>query len=408
MDIIKPENAENEETRRLKRKFELVLSSAGEGIISFDSMGRIDLVNLAASRILEYAENELIGFSEKVAFHQILRKGEKCAGPDCLLFRALRNGETVRNDSEFFISKSGRRIPVEYIVSPIFEQEAISGAVMVFRDISERKKAEAEIRKAQTELEEARKHEMEIGFEIQKQLLFGSPPKGIDGFDFGKFTRPSLGIDGDFFDFFAIDQSSFDFLFGDVMGKGIPAALVASGVRSHFQRAMSRLILANLERREIPQPEEIVTKVHSELTVPLVEVNRFVSLHYCRFDLRTQTLSLVNCGHTPVIHFKVSEGETYLHYPDCKPLGIDEFATYKQNKISFERGDFFLFFSDGITDAWNSEREHFGLERLQEFVKAGIEFGTQRLMSELQKGLEAFTGGNNFSDDLTCVGIRIL
>ena len=107
--------------------------------------------------------------------------------------------------------------------------------VGISEDITERKRA-------QEELARAREQEVEIGFKIQQTLLLDQPPRDVPGVRVAALTIPSQRIDGDFYDFFKHRDDCLDVIVGDVMGKGIPAALLGAATKSHFLQALSRLI----------------------------------------------------------------------------------------------------------------------------------------------------------------------
>ena len=103
--------------------------------------------------------------------------------------------------------------------------------VGISEDITERKRA-------QEELARAREQEVEIGFKIQQTLLLDQPPRDVPGVRVAALTIPSQRIDGDFYDFFKHRDDCLDVIVGDVMGKGIPAALLGAATKSHFLQAL--------------------------------------------------------------------------------------------------------------------------------------------------------------------------
>jgi serine phosphatase RsbU (regulator of sigma subunit) len=264
------------------------------------------------------------------------------------------------------------------------------------------------LQKAVADLQDVRKREIQIATEIQHSLLLGRPPQNIAGVAIETFTQPSLGVDGDFFDFFQVNPVTFDILFGDVMGKGIPAGLIGAATKSHFPRALARLLIASPEHT-LPSPEAIVNEVQAEMAGPLAQVGRFVSLHYARFDLKERVLDLVTCGHTPLLHRRGSDNAWVEWYSPSTPLGIAlrEEEPYRQQRIVFEAGDLFLFASDGAGDARNPDGDFFGLKRLQDSVGRQLATSHQEMLRALHRDLVAFTQSTSFADDLTLIAIRV-
>lgn len=266
------------------------------------------------------------------------------------------------------------------------------------------KQAELGRERLRADLEKAREQEMLIGFQIQKLLLMGKPPRGIKGAKIGSVTIPSIGVDGDFFDFFKLSQFSFDVLVGDVMGKGVPAALMGAAAKSQFQRALNRLLLF-FPRNVFPTPEDIMAKVHSEITPQLSSLDSFISLHFARFDMKQRHVFLINCGHTMIIHFHHISKSATLIPGNHPPLGINPSEVYRQIRVPFETGDIFVIFSDGVTDARNAAGNFFGTKSLVRLVEQHYSLKPTDLIKEIINSVVSFSGAKTFDDDLTLVVI---
>ena len=152
-------------------------------------------------------------------------------------------------------------------------------------------------------LAQARQREAEIGAKIQQTLLLGQPPSHVVGARVAALTIPSQAIDGDFYDFFQHTPRCLDIVIGDVMGKGVPAALLGAAIKSAPLRALSCL-LATAARDALPDPEAIITLVHSDVTKQFISLGVFATLCYARLDLDLGRITLVDCGHTKTVHFQ--------------------------------------------------------------------------------------------------------
>lgn len=135
---------------RLRHQHELLLNSAGEGIIGCDRAGRVIFANPAAAGMTGYSVQELAGRP----LHDIMRHSRPDGSPysaqSCAISATLDAGAVHRVTGERFWRKDGTSFPVEYVSAPIRERGAISGAVVLFDDITERKRAEDEVRLLQT------------------------------------------------------------------------------------------------------------------------------------------------------------------------------------------------------------------------------------------------------------------
>ena len=141
-----------DEIKKLKQKDELILESAGEGIYGVDRNGRATFMNSSAKRILGWSLEDVRDKLFHEFHHHSYPDGspypiEKCPG-----YAALKDGKVHRVDNEVFWAKDGRAVPVEYVSTPIIESDEIVGTVIVFKDISERKKREKELHDAFQEI----------------------------------------------------------------------------------------------------------------------------------------------------------------------------------------------------------------------------------------------------------------
>ncbi len=150
------------------RQNQLLLNAAGEGIYGVDAEGRATFVNPAAERILGWKADELIGKNIHLAIHHSHTDGSDYCAQDCPIFAAFRDGTVRRVDNESFWCRDGHAVPVEYTSTPVYDNEKLVGAVVIFRDVSERKNAEATLHSTMEELREALeqvkqlKHKLEL------------------------------------------------------------------------------------------------------------------------------------------------------------------------------------------------------------------------------------------------------
>lgn len=249
------------------------------------------------------------------------------------------------------------------------------------------------------------RQEVEIGSKIHNTLLAGQQPKEMDGIDVAILTLPSRMVDGDFIEFFRHNDRCLDIIVGDVMGKGIPAALLGAATKSQFHHAMSYLLF--LDNTRYPEPAVVVRKVHGEIAAQLIALESFVTVCYARIDLRSRNLIYVDCGHTRTIHYHQSSGECSFLQGDNMPLGFTQRETHRQEFVPFEEGDLFVFYSDGVTESKNSEGEYFGEERLTELIRLEHALSPKDLVQRIREEVSGFIQRGSFDDDLTCVVAKI-
>ena len=139
--------------QEIERENQLILGAAGEGIYGVNAEGETTFVNPAAERMLGWNADELSGKNIHNTVHHSHEDGSHYAGKLCPIFAAFRDGEIHHVDNEVFWRKDGTSFPVEYTSTPITENGMVVGAVVVFRDVSERRLAESNLRNALSQVE---------------------------------------------------------------------------------------------------------------------------------------------------------------------------------------------------------------------------------------------------------------
>jgi PAS domain S-box-containing protein len=163
-----------EEVSRLQIQHQLILDAAGEGIYGLDCDGRITFSNAAATEILGWKLEDVRGQRAHDVHHHSHADGSPYPWDDCLIYAALQDGEVHRVEDEVFWHVNGSCVPVEYISTPIRENGKLNGAVVIFRDISERKEIERQRAEAHEELAKLQK---------AHQLILDTAGEGIYGLD---------------------------------------------------------------------------------------------------------------------------------------------------------------------------------------------------------------------------------
>jgi phosphoserine phosphatase RsbU/P len=212
-----------------------------------------------------------------------------------------------------------------------------TGNVSIFRDISERKKAEADLRES-----ELRRYQLQVELvyaaEIQAKLLPRSYPQ-IPGFEVAAKCIPAKQVGGDFYDWQQVSPTVFDLTLGDVMGKGMAAAMLMATVRA----ALHAVTLFN-------SPAQALHLAEKALFKDLENSESFVTLFHGQLDAGQRILTFVDCGHGYVF-LRRANGAVETLAPRGLPLGVQGGEVYQEGVIRLEKGDVLVLYSDGLIDA---------------------------------------------------------
>jgi phosphoserine phosphatase RsbU/P len=235
--------------------------------------------------------------------------------------------------------------------------------------------------------------DLSLARELQSRLLPQTNPK-LAHLDVAAKFVPARTIGGDLYDFIPYSMSRLGIVIGDVSGKGAPAAiyaaLVSGIIRSH----------APIE----PAPGEMLSAVNLSLAERRIEA-QFVSIIYAVWDDAQRTLTVSNSGLPRPIF--VRDGKNEVIEATGLPLGLFDEAEYDEFQFRMKPGDMFVFFSDGILDARNSNGELFGRGRTERVVGGCADKSAACVVDSIFKAVAEHSAGVEAFDDQTVVAIRV-
>jgi len=252
---------------------------------------------------------------------------------------------------------------------------------------------------------EAHQQELVIAGEIQNTLLMEKVPSEVNGLDIAAVTVPSKDVDGDFIDFFRFNANRFDLVVGDVMGKGLHAAMVGAGARNQLARVLWQLSLCD-ETRAL-EPEKIMNSFRYAMENGLNQVQKFITMMYASFDMSRQLMTFVDAGHAPILYYSAAEKTWREVKGNGGPVGLPFNRQFEQSCLTFAPGDAFLFYSDGLWDGRNAARESFGEVELMRCVERLAACDARQFVASLLEDYRRFVVPGPFFDDLTMVAVRI-
>ncbi len=244
-------------------------------------------------------------------------------------------------------------------------------------------------------LRQAHNKDMDSAAAIQRAFL--PDPLGdahASNLDIYAEMRPAKEVGGDLYDFFFVEESKLVITIGDVVGKGIPAALFMA-----VTQAAVRLAL----RQGGDLYKQI--KAANNLLVSYNKETLFVTLFCGVVDLSTGSLTYCNCGHNPPLFIRSGQDRLDHLKLSGMPLALDSDFDYSSHEICLASGDCLVLFTDGITEATNAQDELFGEARLEQAVRNRRELRSIDLVKHIINAATEFTADAPQSDDMTCLAL---
>ncbi len=240
--------------------------------------------------------------------------------------------------------------------------------------------------------------ELNIASGIQMSMLpkiFPPYPDRKELDIFGALT-PAKGVGGDLYDFYIRDEKLF-FCIGDVSGKGVPASLVMATTRTLF-----RTISNN------QSSPDIIMKNLNRTIAEGNDTNMFVTLFIGVLDLKTGIVDFTNAGHDAPFIISGEEHNMLTVDPNI-PVGILPDFNYNHQQISLLTKTTIFLYTDGLTEAENSNHDLFGLDRIGKVIrKSGKDPAPKMLIESMTNAVHEFVGGAEQSDDLTMLAITFI
>jgi len=249
---------------------------------------------------------------------------------------------------------------------------------------------------------------------IERHLLHATPPSSLSGASVAALSIPSGHLDGDFYDFVVYNNKKIDIIMADVMGKGIQSALVGAGIKSIILKTLSTYdcnispkICCPDKISDLLRIDAVMEKVHAMSIEKLITLEMFITMCFARIDLDQGMMSLIDCGHTKSIHYRAASDQSVFLEGDSLPLGILETAEYNPVVVSLQQGDMLLFYSDGVTEAENSDGEMFGAKRLAALTHQHHNLSPDEMIHKIEDSVKAFSGCTKFADDFSCIAVSM-
>jgi len=244
------------------------------------------------------------------------------------------------------------------------------------------------------------KEKIESELRIAKEIQMGMIPHIFPPFpdlpeiDLYASLLSAKEVGGDLYDFFLLDEKTLCFAIGDVSGKGIPASLFMAVTRTLLRSVANRSLAAN----------EIVGAVNKTLSHNN-ESNMFVTFFLGILDIQSGELSYCNAGHNPPVLVRAAGEQHFFNLTKAIPLGLFDSHGYVCERIQLERGDRIFLYTDGVTEAEDSDNKLFGDDSLLLAIREHPQASPRELIDYVNNAVAKHVNGNVQSDDLTMMCI---
>ncbi len=390
------------------------LNSLSRAVLSVLDLDNIINIILDAYFVLTGAKRISLYLWEAEGLINKKTKGE-CNFKEHLLFSEEEIKEFTKKDYQEMYEKLSKKFILAdnevIVISPLVVKEKQLGVIYVIEDKNKLIDLDEEtisalviqvsiaINNAQIYSElivkERISNELDVASRIQKKIL----PADVDeifGLEIAQYFEPAKEIGGDYYDYTILDDNVFSITIADVSGKGVPAA---------FLMALGRSVLKTLTLTGDFAPNENLNELNKIIYSDITE-DMFITMMHSKYNKENKTLYYSNAGHNPLVVYRASTDSIELHTVKGVAIGFLEEYKYRQGEIQLNKGDIVIFYTDGITEAENSNKEMFGLERLKEVIYNNKNKSPKELRKVILESINRFRKDYEQTDDLTFVILK--
>jgi sigma-B regulation protein RsbU (phosphoserine phosphatase) len=245
---------------------------------------------------------------------------------------------------------------------------------------------------------ESLKTDLAVAGEIQQAILpriFPPFPENEHELDLAAMMTPAKDVGGDFYDFFRIDDDHIGLVMADVSGKGVPAAIFM---------AVSRTLIRTIALQGY-DPGVCLTKSNDLLCKESVE-SMFVTVFYAIYNIRTGEIDYCNGGHNAPYILKANGQVEMMPMSQNCLVGTVDGWQYISAKTQLGVGDTLLMYTDGVNEAFNSDFQEYGEDRMEQLLQKHNGDDCRTLIEAQMSDVKAYAGDAPQSDDITIMALK--
>ena len=366
--------------RESELRYRSVWENSTDAVLLLDLSGVIRFANPAVSGVFGWDPAHLVGETLDVLQPPDLPPGE--------WLQTFRAAGRAKSDEALGRRRDGSVVEIDLAVTgmQMGDQQWI---VSIFRDVTERRQANRELRHSREEFAAAR--------EVQQRLFPKSAPK-LPGFDIAGVSHPAVATGGDYFDYLSLSDDALGIVVADVSGHGLGPSLLMAEARAYLRPVARR-----------PGSTDAILNRTQELLAEDLGSERYMTMLLVRLDAGSRTLTYTNAGH-PAGQVLDAQGrvKTVLRRSG-RPLGRQGTTPYPPpESVPLSSGDILLLLTDGIDEAMSPTEDVFGVERALEVVRQNRERPAAELVEAICDAARTFSSPEPQADDLTVVVVKVL
>jgi serine phosphatase RsbU (regulator of sigma subunit)/anti-sigma regulatory factor (Ser/Thr protein kinase) len=251
-------------------------------------------------------------------------------------------------------------------------------------------------------LARAQSQEADASARLQAAVLVNGPAVVSSHVDYACSTIPSKLVDGDFLDVMRLAPDSLDIILGDVMGKGMEAAILGTVIKFGLFRSLATIVFG---KPQLPRVKDICSAAELNITPHLFEQRSIATLAYGRLHEKAMVYEFVDCGHTAIVHYRKATDSCRLVKGTDMPLGFVENQDFRAFMLPYREGDVLIIYSDGLSECPGQGGAQFGEDKIMYVARAHAELSARETVDSLIRlGFEFSAAG--FTDDVSLICIK--
>jgi len=239
----------------------------------------------------------------------------------------------------------------------------------------------------------AEREQAKAQLDIARKIQYGIVPASFsdcrNGVDISALMQPAKEVGGDFYDAFTLENGNYCAMIGDISGKGVAGALFMALTKSMIRERMKQMM----------DPAAVLNKVNDELCSENPE-GMFATVFVFVIDPKTGVVQYANAGHNAPLLI-AGDDVSFINPEPGIALGLFEDAGIRNGNLTLKKGEGLLLYTDGVTEAVNSEKAFFGTEKLLSLLKEGSPKKSSAAANSVKNSVEEFFAGCEQFDDIT-------